>query len=135
MELGNMIFGNSRGEYLVDRNWQDMFIEHLYDMGFNGYGNIENDYLKEFVVEVKSVINEPSMKFENEIFIIMPYYWGDDEDICNLPNFVYKPTGFELNWYKYALRDSYMNQDINDQIIVDLYKEYKRLLEKLRKED
>jgi hypothetical protein len=33
---------------------------------------------------------------------------------CKLvkPNFEYKPTGFELQWYKYPLRDSYMNQKI-----------------------
>jgi hypothetical protein len=29
-----------------------------------------------------------------------------------LPNFLYKPTGFEIRWYKYPLRDSYKNQDI-----------------------
>ena len=27
-------------------------------------------------------------------------------------NFVYKPTGFAIQWYKYPLRDSYMNQEI-----------------------
>jgi len=34
---------------------------------------------------------------------------------CRLiqPNFLYKPTGFSIMWYKYALRDSYMNQDIS----------------------
>jgi len=34
---------------------------------------------------------------------------------CRLiqPNFLYKPTGFQIMWYKYALRDSYMNQDID----------------------
>ena len=29
------------------------------------------------------------------------------------PNFLYKPTGFEIQWYKYPFRDSYMNQDIS----------------------
>lgn len=28
------------------------------------------------------------------------------------PNFLYKPTGFEIQWYKYPFRDSYMNQEI-----------------------
>ena len=38
------------------------------------------------------------------------YHSGD----CLLvkPNFLHKPTGFEIKWYKYPLRDSYMNQDI-----------------------
>ena len=30
-----------------------------------------------------------------------------------LPNFLYKPTGFEIQWYKYPLRDAYMNEDIS----------------------
>lgn len=28
------------------------------------------------------------------------------------PNFLYKPTGFELRWYKYPLRDGYTNQKV-----------------------
>ena len=34
---------------------------------------------------------------------------------CRLiqPNFLYKPTGFQIMCYKYFLRDSYMNQNIN----------------------
>ncbi len=37
------------------------------------------------------------------------------KESCRLlkPNFWYKPTGFKINWYKYALRDSYINQDIS----------------------
>ena len=33
---------------------------------------------------------------------------------CGLvkPNFLHKPTEFEIQWYKYPLRDSYMNQNI-----------------------
>ena len=29
-----------------------------------------------------------------------------------LPNFLFKPTGFELRWYKYPLRDSYSNEKL-----------------------
>ena len=30
-----------------------------------------------------------------------------------LPNFVYKPTGLEISWYKYPMRDAYSNQDVS----------------------
>ena len=30
-----------------------------------------------------------------------------------LPNFLFKPTGFELRWYKYPLRDSYSNMKVD----------------------
>jgi hypothetical protein len=68
-------------------------------------------------------------EFENDVFSYFPYYWGDctcgcDEDTnddathdaqCLLikPNFVHKPSGLEIQWYKYALRDSYTNRGIN----------------------
>ena len=28
------------------------------------------------------------------------------------PNFLYKPTGFSISWYKYPLRDSYMSEQL-----------------------
>jgi len=42
---------------------------------------------------------------------------------CRLiqPNFLYKPTGFKINWYKYPFRDSYMTPKISA-------KEWKRIL-------
>ncbi|QPQ55552.1 hypothetical protein IC614_02825 [Allosphingosinicella flava] len=61
MELGNIIFGNSRGNHPVDRGLQDEFYSYMEEMGFDSYGN------------------NPSAEwaFENEIFRIQPYYWGD----------------------------------------------------------
>jgi hypothetical protein len=40
---------------------------------------------------------------------------GGHKDECRFvqPNFLYKPTGFRLNWYKYPFRDSYMNQPLS----------------------
>lgn len=41
-------------------------------------------------------------------------YKGHKPD-CPLvkPNFLYKPTGFSIQWYKYPLRDSYMSEQIS----------------------
>jgi hypothetical protein len=64
MELGNMIFGNSRGRHEVNRSLQDEFCELLEAMGFDSYGN--NNSATEWV-------------FENDVFRIQPYYWGDCE--------------------------------------------------------
>lgn len=121
MELGNLIFGNSRGEYPVPREWQDSFCERLAEMGFSGYGfpnewdddgrfapELSERYDK-FLVEIDGEDGRHH-KWETDLFVLMPYYWGDDDAIAELPNFVYKPLGFELSWYKYALRSAYMNQ-------------------------
>lgn len=64
MEMGNQIFGNSRGVVEVDRSLQGRFIELLNDMGFDGYGN--SDFSESWI-------------FENHVFRIQPYYWGDCE--------------------------------------------------------
>jgi hypothetical protein len=39
---------------------------------------------------------------------------GGHADDCRLtqPNFLFKPTGFRLNWYKYPFRDSYMSDPL-----------------------
>lgn len=113
MELGNLAFGKSRGKYPVNRDWQNMFCEYLRDMGFDGYGDTDDAKLKEHELIIESEHDQSMRKFENDTFIVMPYYWGDDDYISELPNFVYKPTGFSISWYKYPLRDSYMNQDIS----------------------
>lgn len=107
MELGNMFFGNSRGEFKVNRDWQDEFVEFLNAAGFDSYGGINSESLTE------SLFKNEMLYFENDTFTVMRYYWGEDEEISELPNFIYKPLGFKLNWYKYPLRDSYMNQDIS----------------------
>jgi hypothetical protein len=56
MELGNMVFGHSRGSVSVDRGkWQDRFGEFMEAIGTDSYGaNISND-----------------------VFEMRPYYWGD----------------------------------------------------------
>lgn len=131
MEVGNALFGNARGKFPVNREWQDRFCEHLNEMGFDGYGFIQtgHEHLENFITLIASEEDAPVRVFENETFSLMPYYWGDDENISVLPNFVYKPTGFQLSWYKYALRDSYMNQEITFDVLDDLLKHCKNSLE------
>jgi hypothetical protein len=175
MELGNALFGNSRGKYPLERGkWQNTFCSIFKDTRL-----------------------DPYKEFENDTFSFFPYYWGDCEcgtddiidnfsaaskcssdcfstniqvyqdslkeqgldytkinkllrafckeheqnfegcmvhctcgavgrinqfseehphaDTCRLikPNFVFKPTGYEIEWYKYPLRDSYANQQIS----------------------
>lgn len=112
MELGNIMFGNSRGTYQVEPRieYQNVFQEFLFSNGFDGYG---------FSPDGKR-------EFENDTFIIRTYYWGEDEAIAELPNFVYKPIGLEIDWYKYPMRDAYSNQDIS----VD---EFKKILDECAK--
>ena len=111
MELGNLMFGNSRGAYHVEprMEYQDTFYEFLSNNIWDGYAlrtdGADNPY-----------------HFENDTFIVRAYYWGDDETIAELPNFVYKPTGLEISWYKYPMRDAYSNQDVDIEAFKQILK-------------
>ena len=108
IELGNLLFGNSRGNYAIERDdWQDPFVEFLDRNGFTSHGYKEGS---------------DERCFENDTFIIRPYYWGDDEDIAELPNFEYKPTGFTISWYKYPMRDAYASHDISNEEFLAIIK-------------
>jgi hypothetical protein len=161
MELGNLIFGNSRGTYRVDRDWQNDFCEFLYECGFDSRGDlkIENDYLADNIINLSEHLSGHKYPlFNNGTFLVFGYYWGDDEALSKISNFIYLPSGYELSWYKYALRDSYANQNLSkkdflnildecrksiplltnviDEKIANLYsqiKKYKTELEKLSK--
>ena len=57
-------------------------------------------------------------------FITDKGYEDGHKETCLLvkSNFLYKPTGFSIDWYKYPLRDSYTNQRITLEgfkIIID----------------
>jgi len=115
VELGNLIFGHSRGNFEIPR--KEAWESPMFD-------------LQEKLMEGCSPYGTP---FENDVFSMRLYDWDAQctcgyeaiEDKwtnknkhtkeCRLvkPNFLYKPTGFSLMWYKYALRDSFSNRKIS----------------------
>ena len=112
MELGNMMFGNSRGEVPVPRGagYEDELIRLFEAYAFN-------DSMLHYGPE-----------FENDVFEVHPYWWGGctcgaDEQYdwpehtadCKevVPNFWYKPTDYQLQFYKYPLRDAYANRAVS----------------------
>lgn len=102
-ELGNLLFGHSRGNYQVDRKYQERFCEVLEKAGYDSYGCSESgDNL-----------------YPN--FTVRPYWWGDDDaEEATLPNFECKELGLEIAWYKYPLRDSYSNIPFTDEVMESL---------------
>ena len=102
MELGNMMQGGACGDFVVERDGiiDKMFSIFMKMNGFDGYGYLLKD-------------GKSECGYENDVFAVRPYYWGDDPDEMEKPNFEYKPTGLTISWYKYPMRDAYINQDIN----------------------
>ncbi|MBV6391393.1 MAG: hypothetical protein KPEEDBHJ_00601 [Anaerolineales bacterium] len=108
MEVGNALFGISRGEFPIER--EEGFEEELFRL----FDVIAPDDSNSWRVY--------GMDFENDVFSVFPCYWGDctcgfdqkdaqwqeenhHDENCPIvkPNFHYKPTGFSINWYKYPL--------------------------------
>ena len=51
---------------------------------------------------MESPFDNTGAEYTNNVFTVRAYYWGDDEELVNLPNFEY--DGLECYWYKYATR-------------------------------
>jgi hypothetical protein len=100
-ELGQMVYGNPPSE--VDFNM------------------LERSTLMESMVLVlankatgdeKYAIHPETRTFENDTFVLNPYYWGDNDATSALPNFLHKASGFELRWYKYIGRGMSVNRRV-----------------------
>lgn len=104
IEMGNLLFGHSRGAYkFPDREIEDgdEWLALLNALGLDHYGYVadtnDNPYM-----------NDRGGYDDGEI-CINPYYWGDDPDEAEKPNFLDRRLGLEIRWYKYPFRDAYMS--------------------------
>lgn len=120
IELGNLVFGISRGEWPIPRVpsyempvWN--LIDQLNDNHDKGSTHLYNT------------------EFSNEVFYMRNYYWGDctcgieyDEEgdeigehkencLLIMPNFHHFKSGLKVMWYKYPLRDSYANREVSTE--------------------
>ena len=126
--------GNDEYEYFGERySIEDSIIPEYFDLLEQWHAGAISEEPDEDVFCIKRAWKHVQNRgedtyFENDTFIIRPYYWGDSEEVACKPNFVYKPTGFELEWYKHPLRDSYCNQDIDFRKFTDILEDCKRSL-------
>ena len=103
-ELMHVISGTYQGQHHVSREdcakvWSEFAEKAKLDM----YGFYEGK---------KAGLLNGRGSITNDIFEINPYYWNDDDEEAEKPNFWYKPTDLKIYWYKYPLRDTWANQEI-----------------------
>jgi len=115
LELGQMLFGNSTEEYSVPREkWMDGPFQILIDAINEKTGEKDYGY---------------APHFSNDFFIIRPYYWGEDENEMELPNFEVPSENFSLTWYKYPFRSSYASEKLTPKRWNDLVQKCIKSLE------
>lgn len=113
--------------YPIDRSGQceDIFLAWLQSHGFDDYGNWLDTRLIPYIDETG--------RFENAVFALFPYYWGDDEVLQSVPNFVYKPDDVRICWYKYPLREAYANRPLTEEKLADILDVCSKSLKQLYK--
>ena len=105
-EIMHVLSGTYCGDFPIERTEEieAMFQGFLKSIGCDSYGHCKDEDCR----------NDRG-GYEDDTFAVNPYYWGFEtdegyEEKVKRPNFLYKPTGFEIRWYKYPFRDSYANR-------------------------
>ncbi len=103
MELGNAIFGHSRGEWKMPRG--EGFEEELGRL-FSAAEPARDTSWGDYGIE-----------YDGPVWSAHLYCWCEKEDCpqCGIgeqANFTHKPSGLEIRWYKYPLRDAYASREL-----------------------
>lgn len=112
MELGNLLFGNSRGDYAVDRRLEEAFVAALNAAGFDDDGHCQT-----WTSETPIPAPYNSEATATPHYVVQPYVRDDRDSATICPNFFDRITGLKLRWYKHPLRDSYANYDLNEEML------------------
>lgn len=119
MELENRLFGNSRGDFAVDSRLEDLFVGALRQAGFDRYG-----YRQTWTPPAPAPVPYNKHATATHHFVVQPYVMDELDNAVICPNFFDRVTGLKLRWYKYALRDSYANYDLTEEMLVPILQRF-----------
>lgn len=106
------------GNWGIERDWrQDLFVETLEKMGIDLYGYLDDDASPMKAYERSGDLGDGLVEhyeIRTPLFVIRPFYWGDDDRVYRLPNFEWLPWHLEVDWYKYPFRDARSNLRMSD---------------------
>ena len=79
-------------------------------------------YLEEKLITRGNPADNSGSEYENDKFLISAYDWREDlpEDQVT-PNFWYKPTNYQVEWYKHAGRGTYSNKPISIDDAISMF--------------
>lgn len=88
---------------------------------YNGYwAEIGLKWLLQSMQIAFEVDDDVEPEFVSELFDFRPYYWGDDKEESEKPNFHYKKTGLKICWYKYVGRGMSSNAEYISDSWIDI---------------
>ena len=128
LELGNIAFNNNVNQQL---NCPEYIVALLRDIQRQLDRIMWNIYQKEYDNPFENTANT----FELGNFKIQAFNWNDD--VSQEYNFIYKVDktkanmpDLKISWYKYLGRDTTINQEIDENVMVSIYDDIiKQLLE------
>lgn len=140
MELGNALFGHSRGQFHVERTSElcSLLSDLLTGLGLSSYGHLDDmvvermrdarvhyDWLK--ATDRGVDVHDP---LSHKLLLrTRAYWWGDGDDPqADLPNLEIPDLDFTLSWYKYAFRDSYTNQALTLRLVNHMFERLQPVL-------
>lgn len=127
----NNIIADNYYQLIERKPYQDAFVSMLESWGLDSYGHVSDMSIedeKKYIHILDSKTNKGMHLhyFDNGIFMINPYYWGDAYDLLNFPNFKYYPTGLEMTWYKYPLRSCALSQELTEDEFYEIIEDCKK---------
>lgn len=119
MELGNLLFGHSRGAHPIDPDGPaaDRMSDLLGALGVDNYGRPDDRTVRRmgrvgypWATNRGVDVTDPSGR---TILLTRAYWWGDDADPqADLPNLEVPALDLTVRWYKYMWRDAYANRPL-----------------------
>lgn len=125
MELGNLLFGHSRGPHPIDRSSPaaDLLSDMLAELGVDGYGRRMDDprlhgpVPDRVLLDTDRGVDVRDPGSGRVLARIRAYWWGDPDDPeASLPNLEVPDAGLAIRWYKYWPRDAYANVPLDPAV-------------------
>lgn len=100
------------GSEIVPRKWVEIIspLFEKFNLDYHGFPKQSSDSEKSIITETNKFRITPGYNFDCDCSNQDNPCSTCHDEYCEIltPNFLYKPTGFRINWYKYPMRSAIM---------------------------
>lgn len=119
LELGNIAFNSNTNQIYNCPNYIIALLREIDRVLCKVMWNINQE-------EYDSPFSNTGNTFKNDVFEVQAYNWNDD--INQEYNFIYRVDkavsnmpDLKISWYKYLGRDTTINQEVDSDIVIDIF--------------